>query len=389
MSCSQLGIGQIAIFSARLPLDRDIAEEARERTTFLSPFSFEEMHTIDLFSGCGGLSCGAELAGLTTAVGIEVDGSAAASFSANYPNAVTINSKIESVDPSTIRIPRGDLLICGGPPCQGFSSSNQRNRDFSNPRNHLYAEMLRFCDELSPKCFVFENVLGITEGRKRNILDRLMRELRKRFTTVDWAILDSAQFGVPQHRRRVFVVARQSSKPIRWPAPQEKLITVSDAIGDLPVLRNGAAKDEKSYLKEPTNSYAREMRGALRVSTGHVVTRNDDGIVQRYKFIPEGGNWKDIPDRMMKSYSDKERCHTGIYRRLSRSSPAVVIGNFRKNMLIHPTQHRGLSIREAARLQSFPDKFVFYGSIGKRQQQVGNAVPPRLAAAVFRSVAET
>ena len=111
-------------------------------------------------------------------------------------------------------------------------------------------------------------------------------------------------------------------------------------------------------------------------------------MIERYNHITKGGHWEDIPDRLMKTYADKTKCHTGIYHRLDEKKPSIVIGNFRKNMLIHPRQDRGLSVREAARLQSFPDQYEFKGSIGFQQQQVGNAVPPLLAKAVFQSVVQ-
>jgi DNA (cytosine-5)-methyltransferase 1 len=128
------------------------------------------------------------------------------------------------------------------------------------------------------------------------------------------------------------------------------------------------------------------MRNNQSGCLNHLVTRNSELVIERYKYIPQGGNWEHIPEHLMKNYKDKSRCHTGIYRRLDNNKPSVVIGNYRKNMLIHPTQNRGLSVREAARLQSFPDSFVFKGSIGFQQQQVGNAVPPLLAKALFSSI---
>jgi len=168
-------------------------------------------------------------------------------------------------------------------------------------------------------------------------------------------------------------------------------LTVRDAIEDLPQLENGALADVLPYGREETQltGYQSRMRkgtsGARSVS-GNLVTRNAKYIVERYHHIPQGGNWENIPEELLANYADFTRCHTGIYHRLSWDQPAKVIGNFRKNMLIHPEQHRGLSVREAARLQSFPDEHVFTGSIGFQQQQVADAVPPLLAEAVATEV---
>ena len=128
------------------------------------------------------------------------------------------------------------------------------------------------------------------------------------------------------------------------------------------------------------------MRRKSNIATQNYVSRNNDLVIERYRHIPQGGNWRDIPDELMQNYADKGRCHSGIYKRLIGNQPSVVISNYRKSMLIHPYQNRGLSVREAARLQSFPDDFFFEGPISHIQQQIGNAVPPLLAKAVFEQV---
>ena len=159
-----------------------------------------------------------------------------------------------------------------------------------------------------------------------------------------------------------------------------------DAIADLPELVNGASVSWMPYKDSGGSEYSRFLRRRLKLSSNHLVSNNSDTILRRYKYVPQGGNWQDIPNRLMRNYSDRSRCHTGIYRRLYYDLPSVVIGNYRKNMLIHPEQDRGLSVREAARIQSFPDWYEFQGSIGFQQQQVGNAVPPLLAKAVFQAI---
>jgi DNA (cytosine-5)-methyltransferase 1 len=175
------------------------------------------------------------------------------------------------------------------------------------------------------------------------------------------------------------------------PAQHKDQITVKDAINDLPILRIGAKSDVRPYRTEAKNDYARKLRGTLSECSGHLVSQNNSLVVERYKHIREGQNWTAIPSSLMKNYTlknERKSLHTGIYRRLLNGHPSVVITNYRKNMLIHPTQNRGLSVREAARIQSFPDTYKFCGSIGFQQQQVGNAVPPLFAKQIFERLLE-
>lgn len=347
------------------------------------------MQAVDIFSGAGGMSIGASLAGVDVKYAIENDPHAAATYSANHSHTVVLNSDIRKVNTSQLVNvkPNEPLLLFGGPPCQGFSTSNQKTRTSANSNNWLFLEYMRFVKDLEPDWVVFENVKGLKETEGGAFLlniHQAFSELRYKTSTF---ILSATDYGVPQKRERLFVVASKKGYTLSEPPKLSKQCpNVQDAINDLPELDNGAAVDIRPYRCSPHSKFAEQMRGRLNQCGNHFVTRNSPYILERYTHVPQGGNWQDIPDHLMQNYADKSRCHTGIYHRLNALQPSIVVGNFRKNMLIHPWQNRGLSVREAARLQSFPDHYVFKGSIGFQQQQVGNAVPPLLAKAVFNHI---
>ena len=343
---------------------------------------------IDLFSGAGGMSLGAEWAGVKVEVAVEADTHAAKTFRENHPSTAVINKRIESVASIDFDSQNRRLIVFGGPPCQGFSTSNQRTRSSANPLNWLFRHYMRLVRKLMPDWVVFENVTGMVTTEGGRFTDEVLKAFACAGYTTSHFILNAVEFGVPQKRSRLFIVASRDGIRILTPQPKDERVTVWEAIGDLPVLKNGASVDELVYRCAPLSDYARRLKGDVLTSRNHLVSRNAPEIIRRYGHIPQGGNWSDIPARYMTTYTDRTRCHTGIYHRLSRKEPSVVIGNFRKNMLIHPTQDRGLSVREAARLQSFPDTFTFHGSIGFQQQQVGNAVPPMLALVVFKAILE-
>lgn len=347
------------------------------------------MQGVDLFCGAGGMSVGAVASGIEIRYAVEVDRYAADTFKVNHKKTTLLNVDIRSVkgtDFSSInRIE--PLVFFGGPPCQGFSTSNQKNRGLCNNNNWLYKDYLRLVKETRPDWVVFENVKGLIETENGFFLESVLNGFKKMGYTTSHFILNSADFGVPQKRNRLFIVASLHGAKISKPKPAvKKYVTVSEALSDLPDLENGNSTDEKHYIDKKPSKYAKSLRGSLTSCFNNLVTNNAPHIVERYTFIPQGGNWENIPKELMRNYTDVARCHTGIYRRLKSDEPSVVIGNFRKNMLIHPWKHRGLSVREAARLQSFPDSFRFSGSIGFQQQQVGNAVPPLLAKAVFSQI---
>ena len=341
---------------------------------------------IDLFSGAGGLSLGAEMAGVNVAIAVESDPYAAQTYRVNHPRTLIINEDIRQV--RNLRFDRRNqsLVLFGGPPCQGFSTSNQKTRNKNNPQNWLFREFIRIARETVPDWIVFENVKGIKETETGFFVTEISRALIELGYTCTTMVLCAADYGIPQVRSRFFLIGSLHGKKPKKPECSGSLITVKDAIEDLPSLKNGAKQDILSYKTDAKSDYAKMLRKNMERCSGHLVSHNNNNIIKRYAFIPQGGNWKDIPDNLMRNYADKSRCHTGIYRRLTANQPSITVGNYRKSMLIHPWEDRGLSVREAARLQSFPDSYIFCGSIGFQQQQVGNAVPPILAKVVFQAM---
>ena len=344
---------------------------------------------IDLFSGAGGLSLGAEMAGIGVEFGVEINKYAAESFAANHEASEVLTGDIQNIDPKNLGYKEGEVfVIMGGPPCQGFSMSNTMSRNMENDKNFLYLQFVRFVRELKPKWFVLENVWGLTKMNDGQTLAMIEESFEALGYNVNAKVLWANEYGVPQKRYRCFIVGNNEGIQFEFPETQNTNITVKDAIADLPPLANGQMLDAAPYTIpfEEASDYAKLMRGNSAEARQNYVTLNNELVIQRYHYIPQGGNWRDIPDELMQNYADKSRCHSGIYKRLKNDAPSVVISNYRKSMLIHPTQDRGLSVREAARLQSFPDTFIFKGPHMSIQQQIGNAVPPLLAKAVFSQI---
>lgn len=342
---------------------------------------------LDIFSGAGGMSLGAMNVGIDIVLAIDNNESAAQTFMKNHPTTEFVLGDIRGIDPTSLIKHKDFFVVFGGPPCQGFSLSNTKTRNLENPNNNLFEEFLRFVKEINPAWFVFENVEGITtfnKGETLNIIRQSFSDLG--YKTSD-AVLFASDYGVPQHRNRFFMVGNRLNINFEFPEKNPKIVTVADAISDLPDLTNGEKLEKAPYkAKSEISEYARRMRLNSKMSLQNFVSRNEDYILERYKYIKQGENWKAIPDELMGNYADKNNCHSGIYRRLEANKPSVVISNYRKNMLIHPFANRGLSVREAARLQSFPDDFVFEGTLMHIQQQIGNAVPPLLAEAIFEKI---
>ncbi|GAA5125710.1 DNA cytosine methyltransferase [Luteolibacter yonseiensis] len=339
---------------------------------------------IDLFCGAGGMTLGAQMAGIEVIYAVEKCPHAAATYRLNFPKIPLYTGDIRKLRMLPKKSKGVKSILFGGPPCQGFSTSNQRTRNSQNPNNWLFQEFIRMVQMWNPDYIVMENVKGITETEGGSFLETALNTFKMAGYKMSFSLLNAVDFGVPQRRTRAFFVGARNGGEFVYPCPTTlSEIPVLQAISDLPVLENGACVDEMDYRCKAESAYAKRLRkGANRV-TGNIVTKNCKQVIDRYSYVPHGGNWEDIPESLFGNYADRSRCHTGIYKRLDPKKASVVIGNFRKNMLIHPYENRGLSVREAARIQSVPDHFLFSGSIGFQQQQVGNMVPPILAKEVF------
>ena len=347
-------------------------------------FARSGMLGIDLFSGAGGLSLGATWAGIDIKCAIEFDYEAAETYKKNHEDCVMLNTDIRNVYSKDLKI-NHPFILFGGAPCQGYSLSNQKTRTIDNPKNSLYKEFIRLVTELNPEWVLFENVQGIVSFNAGQVVSDIKTDFEKLGYKVKKKIMNACQYGVPQIRNRFILVANRLNFDFSFPEPSNRIVTVADAIMDLPILSNGESKEKEKY-RNYTSDYIQKMRVGANFATQNYVSTNKKYVIERYKHIKQGENWKAIPCNLMKNYANLNNCHSGIYYRLKENEPSIIISNYRKNMLIHPTQNRGLSVREAARLQSFPDTFEFCGTLNKIQQQIGNAVPPLLAKAVFQRI---
>ncbi|WP_077067781.1 DNA cytosine methyltransferase [Haloarcula rubripromontorii] len=337
---------------------------------------------VDLFAGAGGLSVGLEKAGFDLVHAVEVNEDARETFALNRegwePEDVTGDIRdINKANISNIVDRESVDLVAGGPPCQGFSEVV--SPDGSDDRNHLFTHFINWVDELDPEAALFENVRGIQNTADGKFLDAVRESFDQMGYDVTHRIVTASEFGVPQHRRRLIVLASKKDRhenpfdgfevnPIREPG-------VMDGIGDLPEL--GPGEQKMSYACEPQTVIQRDLRGDSGKVGSHIAAQHTEDMVEMISHIPDGGNRDAIPDEMQPSSG-----YHNSYSRLKSDEPAVAItSNMSKPSsarCIHPFQHRGLTPREGARLQTFPDEYVFEGGLQAKRQQIGNAVPPYL-----------
>lgn len=358
---------------------------------------------IDLFAGAGGLSLGLRDAGFRVLVGADSDPLAVETHEANIGGLgfcgdlsqvdelleVLLGWGIRTVD-----------LIAGGPPCQAFSRAGRSRlrelvatgaRSKQDPRAHLWTAYAKVVDALRPKAVLMENVPDLAAWDDGAVLIGFMESLRRLGYHVEARILEAWRYGVPQHRSRLFIVGVTDDLEFVWPEPITQVPTLRDAIGDLPAVGAAQRREMVRYWAESASSLARRMRRDVPDDTRDVLydhitrdVREDDA--EAFALLPEGGTYEDLPPRLQRYRTDifSDKYKRLEWDQLSRSITAHLAKD--GYWYIHPEQHRTLSVREAARVQTFPDWFRFAGEPTHRYRQIGNAVPPLLAEALGRSI---
>jgi DNA (cytosine-5)-methyltransferase 1 len=362
-----------------------------------------DLTAIDLFCGCGGISVGLRTAGLRIVSGVDMESRYLDSFSHNFPSSLSINADLSALDPvvfmrkSGIEPEQLDLLA-GGPPCQGFSKNVPRKyRYLSDPNNLLIKTFLDYCESVKPNMVLMENVAEMKNGFKQSYTDEIVERLEDEGYTVTYAVVNSADYGVPQRRRRAFFIANRLGIKFNIPTPTHvpastqlnflipTYVTVWQAISDLPRLRHGEGIKQTEYLCEPQSEYQELMRDGQTTVSNHVARPLRPLQYARLAALEPGEGNKELPDglKVKSGYS-------GAYGRLTWDMIAPTITRWvfhpGSGRWGHPEDIRTLTIREAARIQGFPDSYEFLGSYTQQAGQVGNAVPPLLASKIVSSM---
>lgn len=358
------------------------------------------LNIIDLFSGVGGFSAGFRKAGFNVLVANEIDETISESYKKNHPETLMINDDIKNILPEIKKIDKKIDVIIGGPPCQGFSMAGARIREnkkdafLDDPRNYLFRHYFRIVQETEPKYFVMENVPGMLSMSNGDII----KEIESLFTNEEnfkhgaykiyKKVLVASDYGVPQDRHRLIIFGTKKDVDIEkvFDIVKTEMIkngeivktTIADAISDLNFLESGEGSFEQEYLLPTTSNYQEDRKGTSTKLYNHTATKHNDIAIKRIKELKQGGRRLDLSDG-----ENIKSIHSGAYGRMKWDELSkTIITRFdtpSSGVYIHPERNRTLTPREAARLQSFDDTFIFYGNKSSVIKQIGNAVPPLLA----------
>lgn len=355
------------------------------------------LNVIDLFCGCGGFSKGFEEAGYNVRFGIDSWKDATVTYQHNFPNAVVLNEDITNISGKDIlriaNLQENEVdVIIGGPPCQGFSVSGKRMID--DERNKLYKSYVQIVSDIRPKAFVMENVPGLVRLFKGQVGEQVIEDFSNIGYVVQKQILSADNYGVPQQRKRVFFVGvrkdlAENGYEYSYPVPYMgngtdiPAWTCKDAISDLDFVPDDKVMGEElQYQIEPQNVYQIAMRQGSRGVLNHSVTLHNERTKEIIAMVPDGGNYKDLPEELQRT----RKVHIA-WTRMDSKKPCFTIDTGH-NHHFHYKENRVPTVRESARIQSFPDSFEFIGIKTSQLKQVGNAVPPLLAKAVGESISK-
>lgn len=342
-------------------------------------------NVIDLFSGVGGLSFGfSNLPQFNIIAANEIEKDISIAYTLNHPDVAMMNCDINELTEEKLNeVLKGQKvdLVVGGPPCQSYSTLGKRQMD---SRANLFMQYKRVLHILNPKAFVFENVSGILSMDKGRLFERVKREFESLGYKLKHKLLDAVDFGVPQHRERVILVGFKENNDFEFPLPThgeglKPYVTLKDAIGDLAKIKSGQM--DNSFDKSISNEFLNFVRKDDEKLTEHSAPKNGEHLIKIMETLKDGQCKDDLPENLRPKSG-----YGNTYAKLWWEKPSVTITrNFAcpsSSRCIHPRDSRAMSIREGARLQSFPDDYKFYGSDGMKRLEIGNAVPPLLSQAI-------
>jgi DNA (cytosine-5)-methyltransferase 1 len=359
------------------------------------------LNTIDLFSGCGGVSLGFKWAGFHAVLASDIDENCEKTFASNFPETPFICADLSSITKEDFdkQIHEEIDVVIGGPPCQGFSLANKRrNKVADDPRNRLFYEFVKVINWYNPKSFVMENVKGLLSMKSGQVIKQIVDEFKNAGAfgyEVEYQVLKASDYGVPQARQRVIVIGIRKDLGLVPEFPEKKYeqaVTVNEAISDLPTIHAAQGTETQKYTKKTQNAYQEFMRKNSKSVKNHIAMRHTQRLIDRFKAIKNGQGLLDVWETHGSvQRGDPTKKSTVKFsqnnQRLHGDKPAPTIAASFQSNFIHPKLHRNFTAREGARLQSFPDNFVFEGMRTKmswekglsQYQQIGNAVPPLLA----------
>lgn len=345
---------------------------------------------MDLFAGVGGLSYGfSKLPQFRIIAANEIDKDISTAYKLNHPDVEMLNCDINDLTDElfnkTLKDRKIDIIV-GGPPCQSYSTLGKRQMD---ERANLFLQYKRVLNILHPKAFVFENVVGILSMNKGRLFEQIQSEFKELGYSLKHQVLNAVNYGVPQHRERVILVGFKGENNFIYPPPThgeglKPYITLKDAIGDLPVLKSG--EKNNIYSHEVNNDFLAFVRSnSNEYVDEHIAPKNGEHLIRIMEALKDGQSKDDLPEELRPKSG-----YGNTYAKLWWEKPSTTITrNFAcpsSSRCIHPRDSRAMSIREGARLQSFPDDYKFYGSDGKKRLEIGNAVPPLLSMAIAKQI---